>query len=357
MTTLSLSLSLSLQLTTLCQHLDTLWNSDPGSVVLYNWQQFLTSDLLSTLNISSKLTLQYEDPATLNEKWDKRAVQEMAYPSLLLPFLLDYDKEECEREFAERFFDCEICFSSLPGSKCKRIEPCHHTHCCDCLRLHIMTKIGCGDVTKINCPSGSCEEVISLNLIQELVSSDAFERFDRLLLQKTLDKMTDVVYCPRPSCRCVTLRDEDGTTMARCPRCHFSFCTLCKHAWHGVSPCKLLPQDLKALRETWATLDTEERHLLEQQYGKNKLETAFQEYDSLEWIDSNAQKCPHCQAKIQKALGCNKMTCTHCHSNFCWLCSATLPSVDPYKHFRPGQSECAGKLFEGITDFDNDVFW
>lgn len=325
--------------------------------MLYNWQQFLTFDLLSSLNVSSALVLQFEDPVALDGKRDKRAIQEMEHPSLLLPFLLDYDKREREREFAESFFDCEICFLSLPGSKCKRVEPCGHIHCCECLKLHITTKIGSGDVTKISCPSGSCEENLSLGLIRELVSSDTFERFDRLLLQKTLDKMTDVVYCPRPTCQCVTLRDEDGSNMAQCPRCRFSFCILCKHVWHGVSPCKLLPEDMKALRETWESLDADERHLLEQQYGKTKLETAFREHDSLEWINSNARRCPCCQAKIQKALGCNKMTCTHCNSNFCWLCSAPLASVDPYKHFRLGQSNCAGKLFEGITDTDDDDFW
>ena len=326
--------------------------------MLYKWQQFLTSDLLTTLDISSKLVLQFEDPVALDSKRDRRAVQEKMQPSLLLPFLLDYDKREREREFAESFFDCEICFLSLPGTKCKRLEQCGHVHCCECLRLHVTTKIRSGDVTKIGCPSGSCKESLSLHVIRELVSSDTFERFDQLLLQRTLDKMGDVIYCPRPSCQCVTLRDEDDTNMAQCPRCRFSFCVLCKRAWHGVSPCKLLPQDMKALRKTWESLGVDERQLLEQQYGKTKLETAFQEYDSQEWIDSNARKCPHCQAKIQKVLGCNKMTCSHCNSNFCWLCNNSLPSVDPYKHFRPGQSNCAGKLFEGITvDSDDDDFW
>lgn len=272
----------------------------------------------------------------------------MEHPSLLLPYLLDYDRKEREREFSESFFDCEICFQTLPGAKCKRLEPCGHTHCRECLTLHVTTKIQSGDVTKISCPSGSCEETLSLNVIRDLVSPEVFERFDRLLLQKTLDGMRDVVYCPRPTCQCVTLRDEDSN-MAQCPRCRFSFCVLCKHVWHGLSPCKLLPSDLKDLRETWEKLDTSERAQYELQYGKHKLVTAFQEYDSHNWIKSNARLCPKCSAKIEKALGCNKMTCTQCNSNFCWICDAVLPRMDPYKHFRPGQSSCAGKLFEGIV--------
>ena len=324
--------------------------------MLYNWQQFLATESLSTLNFTSELVLQFEDPTKFDDRRDKRAIQDMEHPSLLLPFLLDYDKREREREFSESFFDCEICFLSLPGSKCKRLEACGHTHCRECLTLHVMAKIGSGDVIKISCPSGSCEESLPLSLIRELVSPDIFERFDRLLLQRTLDGMMDVVYCPRPTCQCVTLREEDGSNMAQCPRCRFSFCILCKHVWHGLSPCKLISHDLKVLRQTWEGLDPAERAQLQLQYGKAKLESAFQEFDSQEWIDSNAHNCPQCRAKIQKALGCNKMTCTHCNSNFCWLCDQVLARVDPYKHFRLGQSACAGKLFEGITDIDDD-FW
>ena len=322
--------------------------------MLYNWQQFLSSDLLTTLNVSSDLVLQFEDPTAADDNRDKRAVQEMQHPSVLLQFLRRYDKEEQQREFAQTFHDCEICFSCVAGTKCRRLNPCGHTHCCECLTLHVSTKIRSGEVTRILCPSGSCDVSLPPNLIRELVSADVFERFDRLLLQKTLDKMSDIVYCPRPSCQCVTLREEDGTNMALCPRCRFSFCILCKHAWHGIEPCKILPQDMQELRKTWEQLGPEEREALQQQYGKSKLEKAFQEHDSIEWLQSNARKCPNCEAKIQKSLGCNKMTCTHCNSNFCWLCSIPLPTVDPYRHFRVGRSSCAGRLFEGITDSDEE---
>ena len=326
-------------------------------MVLFTWQQFLCSDLLTTLNISSKLLLKFEDPLVLGSKRDERAVQDMLRPSLLVPFLLDYDRTERERAFAESFFDCEICFTSVPGSKCRRVEPCSHTHCRECLSMYVTTKIASGEVIKIGCPSNSCEESLSLSLIQDLVSPGVFERFDRILLQKTIDKMSDVVYCPRPSCRCVTLIEEDEENMALCPRCCFSFCVLCKRSWHGVEPCKLLPTDLRALREAWDTLGSDARKEMELQYGKAKLAKAFQEYDSVQWLGSNSRKCPNCQAKIEKSLGCNKMTCTHCNSHFCWLCCTPLLNVNPYKHFQPGQSDCAGKLFQGLTDSDEEDFW
>ena len=142
------------------------------------------------------------------------------------------------------------------------------------------------------------------------------------------------------NCRCVTVKDDSN--MVQCPRCRFCFCVLCQRAWHGVSPCKLIPSDMKELRETWESLDLESKVAMEKQYGKARLHQAFQEYDSCRWIESNAKRCPTCSANIQKTQGCNKMTCTHCHAHFCWLCDAVLPKYEPiipggqFNMFGPG---------------------
>lgn len=85
------------------------------------------------------------------------------------------------------------------------------------MRGHAVSKIAQGDVTKIDCPSLDCEEILPPGIVKQLVPPDVFERYDKLLLQRTLDGMLDVVYCPRPSCRCVTVK-EDESNMAICPR-------------------------------------------------------------------------------------------------------------------------------------------
>ena len=47
--------------------------------------------------------------------------------------------------------------------------------------------------------------------------------------------MTDIVYCPRPTCgsACIT---EDNR--ASCSECYYVFCTICMRLYHGVAPCK-----------------------------------------------------------------------------------------------------------------------
>lgn len=32
------------------------------------------------------------------------------------------------------------------------------------------------------------------------------------------------------------------------------------------------------------------------------------------------RSCPFCRVAIQKDGGCNHMTCTQCHGEFCWVC-------------------------------------
>ena len=74
--------------------------------------------------------------------------------------------------------------------------------------------------------------------VKKLVSEEMFVKYDKLLLQTSLDMMLDVTYCPRPACRAPVLMEKDST-MACCPVCSFAFCTLCKLVYHGLSPCKL----------------------------------------------------------------------------------------------------------------------
>lgn len=70
------------------------------------------------------------------------------------------------------------------------------------------------------------------------MDEELFARYDRLLLQSTLDLMADVVYCPRKSCGTAVMVEPD-TTMGICSACQYAFCTLCKLGYHGVSNCKL----------------------------------------------------------------------------------------------------------------------
>lgn len=79
---------------------------------------------------------------------------------------------------------------------------------------------------------------IFISQVKQLVDEELFARYDRLLLQSSLDLMADVVYCPRQSCGTAVMVEPD-TTMGICSACQYAFCTLCKLGYHGLSHCKI----------------------------------------------------------------------------------------------------------------------
>ncbi|XP_072002202.1 E3 ubiquitin-protein ligase RNF14-like isoform X1 [Engystomops pustulosus] len=356
------------QLTRLCQHLDDLWKENRGSVVLFPWIQFLKEETLDYLNIRSPYEI--EVPSNGLQSWtqspektfgagewpslDKRAIQDVQSASALVRCILDFNEAQQKKTFDSKPFLCNICFMEKLGSDCTHFKDCEHVYCNTCLKDYFEIQIKDGQVHALNCPEPKCTSVATPAQVKDLVGEQLFSRYDRLLLQSSLDLMADVVYCPRPSCQTPVMQ-EPGGTMAICSVCQYAFCIICKMTFHGLSPCKVTAEKLVALREEYLAADDEGKKFLEKRYGKRVIQKAVEEMESMEWLEQNSKCCPRCGTHIQKIDGCNKMTCTGCHQYFCWLCSSTLNRGNPYLHFNDPSSACFNQLFLGI-DADHDFF-
>ncbi|XP_026876565.1 E3 ubiquitin-protein ligase RNF14 [Electrophorus electricus] len=364
-----------LQLTALCKRLDELWEENQGSVVLFTWIQFLKEEALDFLGLHSPLEILSRGgggelggasaglphPVKRGEgaggdkrrptEADPRAVLEVDPRADLLPQLLDFDEAQRQKVFDSRLFCCSICFLEKLGSSCMLFKECQHVYCKACMKEYFEIQIRDGKVQCLNCPEPKCTSVATPSQVKLLVGEDEFARYDRLLLQLSLDLMADVVYCPRNTC-CAPVMLEPDATMGLCPSCRYAFCTLCKRAYHGLSHCLPTVDELQSLQEEYVSGSEEEKRFLEQRYGKQVIHRAVEESFSRKWLEENCKNCPRCGTHIQKTQGCNKMTCTSCRQHFCWICLAPLSRVNPYSHFNNPNMPCFNQLFLGVGEED-----
>ncbi|CAL8365652.1 unnamed protein product [Lota lota] len=365
------------QMSALCRRLDELWRENQGSVVLFTWVQFLKEEALDFLTITSPLVVRMGSKAAPERKRiqakmrteaqssssisslpaasepDPRAVLVADPRADLLPQLLDFDEAQRQKVFDGRVFSCGICFLEKLGAACLCFKECQHVYCRDCMSEYFQIQIRDGNVRCLNCPEPKCSSLATPLQVKQLVDEELFARYDRLLLQSSLDLMADVVYCPRQSCGSAVILEPEAT-MGICPACQYAFCTLCKLGYHGLSHCKVTSDELRSLRDDYLAASAGDQRFMEQRYGKRVIQRAVEESYSREWLSDNCKCCPRCGTNIQKVDGCNKMTCSSCRQYFCWLCLGQLSKVNPYSHFNNASLPCYNQLFQGVQIDDDD---
>ncbi|XP_043985244.1 E3 ubiquitin-protein ligase RNF14-like isoform X2 [Gambusia affinis] len=349
------------QLTSLSDQLTDLYQATGGAVVLFSWIQFLREEALKQLDIHNLLELP-SDQNHSSSAADSSELpvsvpggQEVVPPNedqrdsglsltasqILLSQILIHDAEQKQKVFDATPFDCGVCFSSRFGSECVQLYECSHIFCRTCLDEFWKAQITEGNVRGVTCPQVDCSATSTPAQVKSLVGEKLFHRYDRLLLQSTLDIMPDITYCPRLTCGSAVIL-EKSSPAAMCSVCSFAFCVDCKRTYHGTSKCyeepdlstekseeqlivlwkktisKHCSEGIQAVMKDYAKGSKQRRHILENKYGRKFFVYTFEKQISEKWITTNTKPCPHCFSPIQKDGGCTHMFCTYCKRDFTW---------------------------------------
>ncbi|KAI3941408.1 hypothetical protein MKW92_022218 [Papaver armeniacum] len=319
----------AMRISSLCQMLDTIWTDQSGKEIVYPWLDWLQSSSLSHLEFDNRIPL-VASFGKADNAGDIRAISESVSPDVDIRFILNYNDDKLNEEFCQNLHECCICLSDHPGTRFVKL-PCRHCFCRNCMLTYSTMQAKEGGA--IVCPQIKCSELVPPGLVKSLLGDEKFEQWESLFFQKTLDTMSDIVYCPRCDMACV----EDEDHLAQCTECFFTFCGRCRDKLHVGVECETLEEKIEFLQLTQPTQNGEPVLTKQQLKELDKINVRLNERE----IKRISKRCPKCATAITRSYGCNHMHCSNCKQDFCFKCG---------KKYEQGKRLCCGYF-----DFDEET--
>lgn len=214
-------------------------------------------------------------------------------------------------EHFEDVVGCPVCFDQVTQPV---TLSCGHSWCRSCFSDYLLSSID-NRMFPLKClgNEAKCSVPISVTVAREKLPAHDFEAIVKAAFSSYVQRHPDEFhYCPSPNCPQVyrapsstssTLSpsSKDNGTVLQCPSCLLRICPICHDEAHDGLGC---PESGDDLFEEWMR-------------------------------NHDVKNCPGCRVPIERAAGCNHMTCTQCQTHICWVCLQTFPNGQGiYDHMR-----------------------
>jgi hypothetical protein len=195
----------------------------------------------------------------------------------------------------ESTFNCLICEEKfLKNSKFDlNLNGCQHLFCVDCMKIFLENEIKESKLP-MKCPGdkNKCNNILQSQFILSIVDEDFKNKYLNFSLNKYFEEFKeDLSWCPTPGCPFGFELDKICNKFS-CPNCLKVYCLECKSAYHEKKTC-------------------------EENINDNKLNSDKKFYEFANTL--RIKECPKCKRWIERASGCNHMTCV-CKYEFCYIC-------------------------------------
>ena len=228
----------------------------------------------------------------------------------MLVLLCDESIEDVESTATPPDAACPVCLD-YPEA-CIRLE-CGHSYCYACLKHFLTTGITDKDPV-LTCME--CVTPIPVNILRKILPrSDLEDLFELAFSTHVRTNPEKFKFCGTPHCtRLYQLSSKDSVDPPafHCPSCLRSVCSACQSIPHEGVTCF-----------EWE---------INQNAEVQKADALLQKWAGRKGKD--VQRCPKCNAMIEKNKGCNHIRC-HCGAHICWVCVQSFPDADSvYTHIR-----------------------
>ena len=197
---------------------------------------------------------------------------------------------------------CPICYDVV--SHPEQLG-CGHIYCSGCLQ-HYLASAPETKTFPLVClgEETACKTPIPLPLIRRFMTPQAFQALVEAAFRLYLDQHAqELKYCTTPDCQQI-YRHSPNKRILQCPSCFSTICSACDEEAHEGITC---------------------------QESRDRKNPSVQNRLFNEWADEHGKRCPECRSVIEKAGGCNHITC-RCGAHFCWKCGKTFGSKEIYEH-------------------------